>query len=187
MRSVRWFSPLKTYILIIMSNNTTAALSLAAQYKLTNNRPCERRSYSSTNANRRSDQHIFTSNDILETGKRFASAQKEKSNQLPEVLVEAYVAESKAKCWTKALLLQYLREHCGIVVPESTRVKPKDDDDEGYKSLQQLVVEHWQEHQFHAEELTILLEFVKANKALPPIVAIGQPMEDVSTQATNDV
>ena len=51
-------------------------------------------------ANSRPDQHLFTSNNILETGKRYAVAQILKSSELPEVEVEAYVAESK--CWTKA-------------------------------------------------------------------------------------
>jgi hypothetical protein len=134
-------------------------------------------------ANKRPEQHVFSSINILETNSRYAKAQITKSLELPAEEFGPYVAESKNSCWSKALLLEYLREHCHIVVPESTRMRPKDDDEVDYKCLQKLLLEHWQEIQFPAEQLASLLQYVKENKTLPLVVAIGQPMEDVVLEA----
>jgi len=121
-------------------------------------------------ANKRAEQHVFNSSNISETNGRYAKAQISKSFELPGEEFEPYVAESKNSCWSKALILQYLREHCNNVVYESTRMRPKDDDDEvGYKCLQKLLLKHWQENQFTVERLAILLQYVKDNKTASPV------------------
>jgi hypothetical protein len=113
---------------------------------------------------------VFNSSNISETNGRYAKAQISKSFELPGEECEPYVAESKNSCWSKALILQYLREHCNNVVHESTRMRPKDDDDEvGYKCLQKLLLKHWQENQFTVERLAILLQYVKDNKTASPV------------------
>ena len=125
---------------------------------------------------------MFNSSNISETNGRYAKAQISKSFELPGEEFEPYVAESKNSCWSKALILQYLREHCNNVVHESTRMRPKDDDEVGYKCLQNCCWNTGRKISSLLNDLQFYSNTSRITKQLPPFVAIAQPMEDVVIQ-----